>query len=269
MGSSQQPRRKVPTLKHPRYSQSVECGFAILEAFTAERPIRQIVDLADEIGLSRATAHRYAVTFIALGFLEQDASRKYRLAPRVVDFGMSALQGTGFRDAEVRTQLEKLRRQTSYTAVLAVRDGFDVVCVEHARSYRKSDSQLWLNVRPGRRLPIHATAMGKVFLAFDTEAATAIGEIELVRHTSKTIRSKTALSRAMQDARESHFAVASEEYLDGVIEIAVPILSKDGGCLGVLALITGGTEASLDSLAALFPALAGAADSLSARRDAD
>jgi DNA-binding IclR family transcriptional regulator len=269
VGSSPQPRRKVPTLREPRYSQSVECGLAILGSFTGEHPIRGIADLADEVGLSRSTVHRYVITFTALGFLEQGASRKYRLAPQVIDLGMSALQGTGFRDAEVRARLEGLQRQTSYTAVLAVRDGLDVVCVDHARSYRKSDSQLWLNVRPGRRLPIHCTAMGKVFLAFDTEVAKAINEIELVRHTGKTIKSRSALTKVIRDARESHFAVAGEEYLDGLIEIAVPVLSKDGECLGALALITGGTGASLDSLAAFCPALAEAADNLSARRDAE
>lgn len=269
MGSSPQPRRKVPTLREPRYSQSVECGLAILGSFTGERPIRGIADLADEVGLSRSTVHRYVITFTALGFLEQGASRKYRLAPQVIDLGMSALRGTGFRDAEVRTHLEELQRRTSYTAVLAVRDGFDVVCVDHARSYRKSDSQLWLNVRPGRRLPIHCTAMGKVFLAFDTEVAKAIDEVELVRHTSKTIKSRSALTKAVREVRGSRFAIADEEHLNGLIEIAVPVLGKDGECLGVLGLITGGTGASLDSLVALFPALAEAADNLSARRDAD
>lgn len=269
MGASPQPHRKVPTLREPRYSQSVECGLAILGAFTGERPIRGIADLADDVGLSRSTVHRYVITFAALGFLEQGASRKYRLAPRVIDLGMAALRTTGFRGAEVRTQLEELQRQTSYTAVLAVRDGFDVVCVEHARSYRKSDSQLWLNVRPGRRLPIHSTAMGKVFLAFDAEVAEAIGEIELVRHTGKTIKSRSALSRAMHEARDSLFAVAREEYRDGLIEIAVPILGKDAECLGALALITSGTGASLDSLVAFCPVLAEAADNLSTRRDAD
>lgn len=266
MGTSREPSRRVPRLKERRYSQSVECGLAILEAFTGERPIRGIADLADDLGLSRSTVHRYAITFVALGFLEQGLSRKYRLAPRVIDVGMAALRATGFRDAEVRTRLEALQRLTSYTVVLAVRDDFDVVCVEHARSYQRSDSQLWLHVRPGRRLSIHATAMGKVFLAFDTEAEGAINEIDLVRHTGKTVKSTAALSRAIREARKSCFAVAGGEYLANVIEIAVPVMSKNGECLGALALITGGTRASLGLLVAFASALAEAADSLSETR---
>jgi DNA-binding IclR family transcriptional regulator len=47
--------------------------------------------------MSRATTHRYMVTLVALGYLEQSTSRKYRLGLRVTDLGMSALNCTGLR----------------------------------------------------------------------------------------------------------------------------------------------------------------------------
>ena len=75
--------RMVPSLREPRFSQSLERGLAILSCFSGERPIRGIADLADELGMSRSTTHRYVVTLVALGYLEQDAQRKYRLGLRV------------------------------------------------------------------------------------------------------------------------------------------------------------------------------------------
>ena len=87
--------RVVPSLREPRYSQSLERGLAILACFTPERPVLGIADIADELGMSRSTTHRYVITLVALGYLEQGASRKYRLGLRVTDLGMSALNSTG------------------------------------------------------------------------------------------------------------------------------------------------------------------------------
>lgn len=111
--------RSVPSLREPRYSQSLERGLAILGCFTPERPI---LGIADELGMSRSTTHRYVITLVALGYMEQAASRKYRLGLRVTDLGMSALNSTGPRE-HAHPYLEELRQRTSYTVNLAVLDG--------------------------------------------------------------------------------------------------------------------------------------------------
>ena len=48
-------------------------------ALTPQRPVLGIADIADDLGMSRSTTHRYVITLVALGYLEQGASRKYRL----------------------------------------------------------------------------------------------------------------------------------------------------------------------------------------------
>jgi DNA-binding IclR family transcriptional regulator len=76
-----------PELREPRYSQSLERGLAILGCFTPARPVLGIADIADDLGMSRSTTHRYVITLLALGYLEWDASRKYRLGLRVTGLG--------------------------------------------------------------------------------------------------------------------------------------------------------------------------------------
>jgi IclR family pca regulon transcriptional regulator len=56
---SQQPTWSVPSLREPRYSQSLERGLAILSCFTPTRPVLGIADIADHLGMSRSTTHRY------------------------------------------------------------------------------------------------------------------------------------------------------------------------------------------------------------------
>src|SRR5438445_12579973 len=127
---TQEPAWSIPSLREPRYSQSLERGLAILGCFTPQRPVLGIADIADELGMSRSTTHRYVITLVALGYLEQGASRKYRLGLRVTDLGMSALNSTGLRD-HARPYLEELRQRTSYSASLVVLDGNEALIVDH------------------------------------------------------------------------------------------------------------------------------------------
>src|ERR1700739_2582523 len=147
-----EPAWSIPSLREPRYSQSLERGLAILGCFTPARPVLGIADIADELGMSRSTTHGYVITLVALGFLEQGASRKYRLGLRVTDLGMSALNSTGLRE-HARPYLEELRQRTSYTVSMAVLDGPEILYVDRARSFRRGQNKIDMNLRPGSRLP--------------------------------------------------------------------------------------------------------------------
>jgi AraC-like DNA-binding protein len=70
----------VPILLEARYSQSLERGLAILACFTPERPVWGIAELADELGMSRSTTHRYALTMVELGYLKRAPRRRYQLS---------------------------------------------------------------------------------------------------------------------------------------------------------------------------------------------
>jgi hypothetical protein len=64
----------------PRLSRSLLRGLSLLSGFGPDAPERGIVELAQELGMSASTAHRYAVTLVELGLLERcPRTRKYRL----------------------------------------------------------------------------------------------------------------------------------------------------------------------------------------------
>src|SRR5271154_2020781 len=157
VATAPEPAWAIPSLREPRYSQSLERGLAILSCFTPARPVLGIADIADQLGMSRSTTHRYVITLVALGYLEQGASRKYRLGLRVTDLGMSALNSTGLREHS-RPYLEELRQRTTYTVNLAVLDGPEILYVDRARSYRRGQGKIDLDLRTGSRLPRYCTA---------------------------------------------------------------------------------------------------------------
>lgn len=64
----------------PRLSRSLLRGLSLLTGFGPDGGERGIVELAQELGMSASTAHRYAVTLVELGLLERcPRTRKYRL----------------------------------------------------------------------------------------------------------------------------------------------------------------------------------------------
>ncbi len=265
--ADQEPAWSIPSLREPRYSQSLERGLAILGCSTPDRPVLGIADIADELGMSRSTTHRYVITLVALGYLEQGASRKYRLGLRVTDLGMSALNSTGLRE-HARPYLEELRQRTSYTAGLGVLDGSEVLYVDRARSFRRGQNQIDLGLQPGSRLPAYCTSIGKLLLAFlpDAQQRDVLAEIKLTKQAPKTITSKKALRTELEKIREASFAVDDEELAAGLHAIAAPVRNESRDVVAAVNLAAPSSTIALEELIdALGPHLVSTADRISAR----
>jgi IclR family transcriptional regulator, pca regulon regulatory protein len=220
-----------------RYSSSLRAGLAILNCFSAERPVLGIARLADELNMSRSTTHRYASTLVALGYLEQDQARRYRLAPRVADIGMSVLDSMALRGV-AREHLSALREQTGRTVSLAVLDGEEIRYVERLRGWRRGQHAADLDLGAGARMPIHCTAMGKVLLANlpDSEREELIERLALTRRGPNTITSKRALRTALEQVRADGLAVGDEELAPGVRAIAAPVTNADGEVIAAVGI---------------------------------
>jgi IclR family pca regulon transcriptional regulator len=262
-----EPAWSIPSLREPRYSQSLERGLAILGCFTPKRPVLGIADIADELGMSRSTTHRYVITLVALGYLEQGASRKYRLGLRVTDLGMSALNSTGLRE-HAHPYLEELRQRTTYTTNLGVLDGADVLYVDRVRSYRRGQSSIDLDVHTGSRLPAYCTGMGKILLANLPEAQQRglIASIKLTKRGPNTITSKKALREELDEVRDAGFAVNDQELAAGLYSIAAPVRNEAREVVAAVNLSAHSSMISLEELVdALGPHLVSTADRISAR----
>jgi IclR family transcriptional regulator, pca regulon regulatory protein len=264
---AQEPAWSIPSLREPRYSQSLERGLAILGCFTAERPVLGIADIADELGMSRSTTHRYVITLVALGYLEQGASRKYRLGLRVTDLGMAALNATPIRE-HAHPYLEELRQRSSYTVNLAVLDGPEILYVDRARSFRRGQSKIDLGLHPGSRLPAYCTAMGKLLLANlpEGEQRDLFSTMKLTKLGPNTITSKKALRDELDEVREEGFAVNDQELAPELHSISAPVRNEAREVVAAVNMAAHTSMISLEELVdALGPHLVSTADRISAR----
>jgi IclR family pca regulon transcriptional regulator len=265
--SPEDPAWSDPNLREPRYSQSLERGLAILACFTPARPVLGIADIADSLGMSRSTTHRYVITLVALGYLEQGASRKYRLGLRVTDLGMAALSSTGLRE-HAHAYLQELRERTSCTAGIGVLDGTEVVFVDRVQSFRRGRPAADIGLSPGARLPAYCTAMGKILLAHlpEGEQGPRVSALRPSRRTPTTITSKRALREQLRELQGASLAVNDGELTAGLYAIAAPV--RDGGREVVAAVGLAAPAASIplrEMVDALGPHLIAAADRISSR----
>jgi IclR helix-turn-helix domain len=153
-----------------RTSRSLVYGFTLLRQFTAEEPVRGIAELAQALDVSRPTAHRYASTCLELGYLEQAPLRRYRLARRAAEPGLSML-GSLALVQRARPVLRGLRQSTGHTASLAIIDGADVLYLLRLCGFAHGQYELEKGLGAGTRRPARRTAAGQALLAGAGEPA--------------------------------------------------------------------------------------------------
>jgi IclR family pca regulon transcriptional regulator len=247
-------------------SQSLERGLAILSAFDSERPLIGVSELSRELSLSRSTAHRYIATLAQLGYLQQDPdSKRYRLGPKVLDLGFSAINSMDVREISA-PHLRRLSDETGHTVNLAILDGIDVVYIERCRTAQPGQREIDLNLHVGARLPAYCTAMGKAILAFVSEdrREELIARIDFVVRGPNTITDADAFRVELERIRAAGIAVNDEELAYGLRSIAAPIQAHSGEVLAALNLAIHRTMGSMDELIARFgPAVKKTADEIS------
>jgi IclR family pca regulon transcriptional regulator len=250
------------------FSQSLERGLAVLSAFSSTRPLIGVSEIARDVGLSRSSAHRYIATLAALGYLEQDrATRKYRLGPRVLDLGFSAINSMELRELAL-PYLQALSDATGHTVNMAVLDGVDVVYVERCRSASIGQREIDLNLHVGSRLPAYCTSMGKVLLAGleREELERRLGLLELTLRGPNTIVGVESLLGELDTVRERGIAVNNEELAYGLRSIAAPVRGRDGEVVAAINLAVHRSLVSMkDLVARLGPQLRASAREISVR----
>jgi IclR family transcriptional regulator, pca regulon regulatory protein len=234
------------------HSQSLERGLAVLSAFRSGRPLLGVSELGREVGLSRSTTHRYMSTLTRLGYLQQDpASRRYRLGPRVLDLGFSAINSMELRVISA-PYLQRLSDDTGFTVNMAILDGIDILYVERCRSSRAAQREIDLNLHVGSRLPAYCTSMGKVLLAYlPTERrAPLLDRMELGRRGPNTLTDRRALDAELARVRERGLALNNEELAYGLRSIAAPVRAAGGDIAAAINLAVHSSMVSMNDLIA-------------------
>lgn len=239
-------------LRVARYSHSLQRGLSILAQFTPQRPVLGVAEIADTLGMSRATTHRYVTTLVAEGYLKREESRKYRLAAGAVDLGMAALNAVGICK-HAAPHMRELAQRSGHTVDLAVLDGSEALLIDSARP-RGAKGRSPANDEIGAHLPLYCTSAGKILLASlpPKRRRATISAIELAPLRSRTITSKRMLLEQVEKISDDEIAVEDQERLAGTCSIASGLRDEMGDVVAALSLTAHHGEIDLEGLLVWF-----------------
>lgn len=232
--------------------QSIERAAAILRLLARGSGRLGVGEIASSLELAKGTAHGILRTLQLVGFVEQDReSGKYQLGAALLHLGTSYLDVNELRSRAINWADALAARSGEAVRIGAPLEG-KVLVVHHV--FRPDDTLQTLDV--GSLLPLHATALGKVLLAYDTDLTSSLRAAELTAFTRKTLVSHKELNRALARIRDAGWAGEVDECVPGQASIAAPIRGYGGLVVGAIG-VSGAVERICTPSGEPSPALVG------------
>jgi IclR family acetate operon transcriptional repressor len=229
-------------------TQAIDRALGLLRVLDAADGDLGITALATAADLSVSTTHRLVQALVAAGLVAQDpATERYHLGVGLVALGRRAENRLGFE--RWTSVLRQLAAATGESASLGTRLGPHVLIAAHVPSAQP----LRFDAGTGSRVPIHASAMGKMLLATSADPAAEVAALGVLeRFTARTLTEPDALEAELAEIRERGWSLNDGERHDGVRAIAVAV--RDGAGLPPAAVAVQGpalrlTDDRLESIA--------------------
>jgi IclR family acetate operon transcriptional repressor len=198
--------------------QSVERAFTILETMADAGGVMGISQLSTTVGLPLPTIHRLTRTLVNLGYLHQDANRRYMLGPRLIRLGENS---ASVLTAFARPHLLGLVHDVGETANMARLDGDQIVYLAQV----PSKHSMRMFTETGKRVAVHCTGVGKAILSTLPEAQVRdmVVRAGMPAMTERTITDPDRLIEHLALIRERGYSLDDGEQEVGVRCVAVVV----------------------------------------------
>ena len=223
-------------------TQAVARAIALLKAFSDSQPEWNLTDLAQATGINKTTAFRLLAALEAERLIMRNPlSGGYRLGVELIAIGSTAMRSNALRAAS-RPILATLAEQCGEAATLELLvEGFVLVIDEVA-----SNHPMGMTQDVGSRLPLHATATGKILLAaLPAEQLDMLLTTPLGRHTDQTVTDVQRLRAELAQVRQDGFAIAAGELEPGFVAVAAPVPGRERQVIAAISV--GGPSLRLTS----------------------
>ncbi|UQN10253.1 IclR family transcriptional regulator [Deinococcus sp. QL22] len=211
---------------------SVENIGRVLELFTVDTPEIGVTQAARHLGMSKSSVHALLTALTRIGLLHRFVTGRYRLGFQVMALNTVLLSHTPWRRI-AREEMTRLAEVVGEPVHLAAYDGGQAICIDKVEGHAPL-----VNTPIGGILPPHATALGKIILAY--RPASEITQLYhgglLQPYTPNTITSQDELLSDLAHTRQRGYALAIEERALGVCSIAAPIRNPNGEVIAAMSL---------------------------------
>jgi DNA-binding IclR family transcriptional regulator len=210
-------------------------SFAILDHVAASQGPVDVLDIIGSLKLPKATAYRLVDWFVSHGYLAREPGRKRLIVgPKLTKLAFGVLSASMRNDAP-HLVLQRLVRSLNETCNIGTLLNGEVIYLDRVEA---EHWPLRLHYTSGSRVPLHCSAIGKLFLALapTPRRQRLLRSLELRRYTDGTITDKARLEAELRQIRKEQVSFDREEYLVGVVCMAVPVLGRNGEIIAALAI---------------------------------
>jgi len=212
---------------------SVRLTLDVIETLAHAPREMGVTEIAERLGVSKPSVFRHLTTLVDGGYLQQNAATsRYHWGPRLFLLGRIAPPRFDLA-ALAEPAMAELRDRLDQTVVLAAPAAAELVVLATVGS----NKQIEIGVQRGSTLALHASAQGKIALAFGPEALRRNLEPALLPFTPSTITDIAVLDREVKQARERGWAMAPGEVMLGINALAVPVVDGAGTFVATLATV--------------------------------
>lgn len=205
----------------------------ILEVLGKSDHAMTATQINDQLGLPKQTVHRLCATLEESGFLTRPGdAKKYQVARRLRDLGSGLLHNS--RDHIARNQiLRQVAQEVGETVNYAVPGSSGM----HYLDRVETDWPFRIQLPIGTSVPFHCTASGKTFLASLTpkKQVTLVSSLNLEKKTQFTLSDQQVLLDQLKKIKKQGYSLDQEEFLEGMVAIAVPVTDPFGRFIAGLA----------------------------------
>ncbi len=205
----------------------------ILETLSSANKALSATELNQNIGLPKQTIHRLVSTLESQGFLIRDpGGKKLRPSRRLRNIA-SGLLNTSQNHIIRHKILERVAKETEETVNFVVSEMTGMNYLDRVETNWAFRIQLPI----GSSVPFHCTASGKVFLSSlrKKDCQTLVNSMILDKYTDQTRTTPEELMTDIKQCQKLGYALDGEEFMVGMIAIAVPVLDVQGNFIGALA----------------------------------
>lgn len=223
------PKASAPPAQGPAASDPAAARAAHLLALVLERSPRTLTELAEAIDVPPPDTEPLVAALEGRGLVAWNGERTgLRPGPAALRFARS---GVGREDLVelAGPSMRRLADESGETINLIMPLPLATEAAVQIDGRHLLGATNWI----GRELPLHATAAGKVFLAF---GAAELPPGELVRLTSATVVERARLERELEAVRDQGYAWIVDELEDGLSAVAAPVRERGGGVVAALSL---------------------------------
>lgn len=205
---------------------------ALLGAFDEEHPELTLSELSRRAGVPLSTAHRLVAELVIGSALARRPDGTYVVGRRLWDLGLLAPVQLELREV-ASPYLHDIYAATHATVHVAVRDGMRALYVERLAGH----ASVPVLSKVGTRLPLHATGVGKVLLAYAPDGVVARALNRLTRETPYTVVERGRLAEQLEGVRERGYARTEEEMSLGACSVAVPVWDSEDNVRAALGIV--------------------------------